>query len=52
MNRDALLEAHCNLSGDRVSVFARAILFVLKAVLNLQLSVRCEAITGCDIGAP
>ena len=31
---------------------SRAILFVLKAVLNLQLSVRSEAITCCNIGAP
>src|SRR5438067_4567517 len=31
---------------------SHTILFVLKAVLNLQLSVWRETITGCDIGAP
>ena len=31
---------------------ARPIFFVLKAILNLQLCVRCETIAGCDIRAP
>src|ERR1700731_4162151 len=37
---------------ERVTEITRPVLFVLKAVLNLQLRVRRETVAGRDVGAP